>query len=98
MLCICCVNERAVPSYMNEDGELFYRCVHCHSEFTNPLKEESMAKKEPTKPKPTVWESKSVVCQCCRSHSNKPSKCTVYDKSVGRKQDATDCEKFKRKS
>ena len=58
-----------------------------------------MAKTKPDvaeTPKQTVWESKVVVCQCCRSHSNKPSTCSAYNKSVGRKQDATDCKKYKR--
>lgn len=55
-----------------------------------------MAKEQPENLVQTVWESKATVCQCCRFHSNKPSTCSAYDKSVGRKQNANDCKKFKR--
>lgn len=80
---------------MDGDGVMFYKCDVCDSMSSNTLKEESMAKKEPEKPKPTVWESKSVVCQCCQSHSNKPSTCTFTGLSVGRKQEG--CDIFQRR-
>jgi len=55
-----------------------------------------MAKSKPEVQRPTVWETKAVVCQCCRFHDNKPSTCSAYNKTVGRKQDASKCKKFKR--
>ena len=55
-----------------------------------------MTKEECEVPKLTVWESKAVVCQCCRFHINNPSTCSAFNKSVGRKQDASQCDKFKR--
>ncbi len=85
------------PFLKSVDGIMFYKCDVCFSISPNPLKEDFMAKNEPVKSKPTVWESKAVVCQCCRSHSNKPSTCSEFGKSVGRKQDATKCDEFNRK-
>lgn len=54
-------------------------------------------KSDPVPKVATVWETNAVVCQCCRYHRNKPSHCDAYDKSVGRKMDASKCEKFKRR-
>ena len=52
-----------------------------------------LAKKESDpKPKPTVWESKAVVCQRCQFHSNNPSRCTSNDYFIGRKTEG--CEIF----
>ena len=45
----------------------------------------------------TVWDKGLTVCQCCKSHRNKPSRCITLKKSVGRKQDASSCESFGRK-
>jgi hypothetical protein len=36
---------------------------------------------------------KSEVCQACKSHTNRPSFCTLKDKYVGRKTEA--CAEFK---
>ncbi len=89
---------------MTEDDILFYKCIVCSSvmsaRLTLNLEVDYMAKKSeaPEVPKPTVWESNAVVCQCCKFHSNKPSTCNAYKKSVGRKQDATDCKKYKRRA
>jgi hypothetical protein len=51
--------------------------------------------KEEAKPIITVWDNKSIVCQCCKFHYNKPSTCSKFNKSVGRKEDASSCKDFK---
>lgn len=55
-----------------------------------------MAEKSDPKPKLTVWQSKAVVCQCCKFHSNKPSTCLSKDLTVPRKEKG--CELFERRS
>jgi hypothetical protein len=47
--------------------------------------------KNKTKAEPT--ETKKAICQYCKSHSNKPSKCKETGKYVPRKCEA--CEKYK---
>ena len=39
-------------------------------------------------------EAKKEICQNCKRHKNKPSKCILRDKYVGRKDTCTDF-KFK---
>lgn len=40
--------------------------------------------------KKTVWGRKDRVCQTCRFHRNKPSRCGVGGGFVNRKQEACD--------
>lgn len=80
---------------MTDEGVTFYHCPECFSTMSNPLKEDFMAKEEPEVQKPTVWESKAVVCQCCQFHSNNPSTCNSTGEKVGRKTKG--CDTFKRK-
>ena len=102
--CLKNFNEpyEVIPCYMDDKGILFFECIECSSIMSDPiilnLEVDTMAKTKPVAeaPKQTVWESKTAVCQCCRLHDNKPSTCSWTGKPVGRKQDATDCKKYKR--
>jgi len=38
---------------------------------------------------------KEDTCQDCKGHKNKPSRCIIHDKFVGRKEKI--CDKFKKK-
>jgi len=86
------------PHYLDDNGiGMVYRCNECGSTTHKPFtRRDLMSKADPVVVK-TVWETKAVVCQCCKFHSNKPSTCNSYGKSVGRKQDASECERFARR-
>jgi hypothetical protein len=94
MICPSCFNNwkeivEIYPHYMSEDGILFYHCNVCYSETPILLMEDSMAKLKQSM-------EEVPVCVNCRFQTNKPSTCSAYNKSVGRKQDASSCPKFKK--